>query len=323
MELSELADNAGQLVSFGGSLIMLAFGKAFWVPEVVGDRKIVIRLFGILSAVGIAFLYVQSQVVIDAPRFSFLSLILGVVGCIAGFLFIWERLGLCFRCDDDDNIYIKGLILNREAKKLLAGDREGLSKERADIGEETPNNPVQYFCDSSKDPKFIWTHRSHVAANLLLILTAGIMVVTICLALFSGAVAINQIKVTEKNEKITIELPSDVLFEFAKHSISPKNLSILNQIATEIHSKEVSRIIVEGHTDDKGSDQFNQDLSEKRAKAVAEWLIQSEAMNRKNITSVGYGEKRPLMPKVKPDDIDDPDRRAKNRRVNIILIMAQ
>jgi flagellar motor protein MotB len=75
---------------------------------------------------------------------------------------------------------------------------------------------------------------------------------------------------------------------------------------------------VEGHTDAKGSDAYNQTLSEKRARAVRDWLAARGALP---ITSPiqGWGERRPIAPNLKPDGSDDPAGRQKNRRVEVTL----
>lgn len=77
-------------------------------------------------------------------------------------------------------------------------------------------------------------------------------------------------------------------------------------------------ITVTGHTDGKGTDQYNKSLSGRRANAVKEYLIDQKAIDRKKIKAKGLGAKEPIAKETTPDGQDDPAGRAKNRRVEII-----
>jgi hypothetical protein len=78
-----------------------------------------------------------------------------------------------------------------------------------------------------------------------------------------------------------------------------------------------ARITVTGHTDTKGTEEYNQSLSERRANAVKEYLIDQQAIDRKQITAKGLGEKNPIAKETTPDGKDNPAVRAKSRRVEI------
>ena len=73
------------------------------------------------------------------------------------------------------------------------------------------------------------------------------------------------------------------------------------------------RIEIRGHTDAKGSDSYNQRLSENRAKAVADYLL-SKGINEKRIQSKGYGKSLPI------DTNDTEEGRANNRRVEFKIV---
>lgn len=77
-------------------------------------------------------------------------------------------------------------------------------------------------------------------------------------------------------------------------------------------------ITVTGHTDGKGTEQYNKSLSERRAIAVKEYLIDQQVIDRKKITAKGLGETQHIAKEKTPDGQDDPEGRAKNRRVEII-----
>jgi outer membrane protein OmpA-like peptidoglycan-associated protein len=78
-------------------------------------------------------------------------------------------------------------------------------------------------------------------------------------------------------------------------------------------------VAIEGHTDAKGADAYNQTLSEQRAAAVKQWLVANAQVNGANIATRGWGKTRPVTHNTKPDGSDDPEGRAKNRRVQIIV----
>src|SRR5262249_53365641 len=107
-------------------------------------------------------------------------------------------------------------------------------------------------------------------------------------------------------------------FEFNKAVIKPSSYPILDNIVSILKSRsDVESVRVEGHTDSKGSELYNQRLSEKRAAAVMDYLV-SHGVPREKLTSVGKGESEPIA----PNDIngkDNPAGRAENRRVEFHL----
>jgi outer membrane protein OmpA-like peptidoglycan-associated protein len=93
----------------------------------------------------------------------------------------------------------------------------------------------------------------------------------------------------------------------------------LHQAATIISQKAKGVVRIEGHTDSKGNDAYNQKLSERRANSVKVWLIDKEGLRNVQFATEGFGAKKPVAPNKKPDGSDDPEGRQKNRRVEIIL----
>jgi len=111
----------------------------------------------------------------------------------------------------------------------------------------------------------------------------------------------------------TILSMSDILFEFGKADLKPElreNLSAIGAILQSLLTD--SKIMVEGHTDNVGSAASNQKLSEQRAHAVMQYLIERGiAANR--LQSVGYGLTKPVA------DNKTEEGRAKNRRVELVI----
>ncbi|MDP7239531.1 MAG: OmpA family protein, partial [Candidatus Latescibacteria bacterium] len=74
-----------------------------------------------------------------------------------------------------------------------------------------------------------------------------------------------------------------------------------------------------GHTDSKGSDAYNQKLSEKRALSVKTWLLTNTNISKYLLHTIGLGETQPVAPNEKEDGSDNPEGRAQNRRVEILV----
>jgi outer membrane protein OmpA-like peptidoglycan-associated protein len=128
------------------------------------------------------------------------------------------------------------------------------------------------------------------------------------------------LQVKETATEIRIEINADVLFDFDKATIKPEAASALHNVAEIINEKGKGRAVkIDGYTDSKGSDAYNQKLSERRADSVKAWLTQKEGLSQAKMTTQGFGAKQPVAPNTKPDGSDDPDGRQKNRRVEIVL----
>jgi len=110
----------------------------------------------------------------------------------------------------------------------------------------------------------------------------------------------------------TIISMSDILFETGKANLTADLKTSLAKIAGILLVFRNSRVIVEGHTDNVGSEEYNQGLSEKRAENVMSFLIE-QGVSPSRLRSVGYGLTRPVA------DNETSEGRAKNRRVDLIV----
>ena len=124
-------------------------------------------------------------------------------------------------------------------------------------------------------------------------------------------------KVTER--EIKIELAADVLFDFDKHALRPDAFDSLSKVGAVMKAYPKAAVLIEGHTDAKGADAYNQTLSENRARAVKDWLVKNAAANAGRIATRGWGKAKPLVPNTRPDGSDNPEGRKKNRRVEITV----
>lgn len=117
--------------------------------------------------------------------------------------------------------------------------------------------------------------------------------------------------------EIQISLSGDVLFDFDKWDIRPEAEEPLAKIAKVVTELKKNNMLIEGHTDSKGSDSYNLNLSQKRADSVKNWLLEKGGLGQVKFATKGYGESKPMALNTKPDGSDNPEGRAKNRRVEI------
>jgi outer membrane protein OmpA-like peptidoglycan-associated protein len=121
----------------------------------------------------------------------------------------------------------------------------------------------------------------------------------------------------EKCEK-RLSVAADVLFAFDQSTLTPDAEETLVVLGPKIQEAGVHPIVIEGHTDSIGADQYNQALSERRATTVKDWLVARQIVPAAAGTK-GYGESRPVAPNTKPDGSDDPAGRQRNRRVEVVI----
>jgi outer membrane protein OmpA-like peptidoglycan-associated protein len=124
-------------------------------------------------------------------------------------------------------------------------------------------------------------------------------------------------KVTET--EIRIDLSADVLFDFDKADIKKEAEPSLQKVATVLKANQTAKVSIDGHTDGKGADAYNQTLSEQRAASVKQWLVTNAQVEGANIATRGWGKTKPITHNTRPDGSDDPEGRAKNRRVEIVV----
>lgn len=117
---------------------------------------------------------------------------------------------------------------------------------------------------------------------------------------------------------------SDVLFEFGRAGLTRDARRNVQDIADVLRSPDVAwrRVAVEGHTDSVGSDQANMRLSDQRARSVADGLS-SLGVAPSRLTVQGFGERYPVAQNTWNDGRDNPEGRARNRRVEIVILNEQ
>lgn len=111
-----------------------------------------------------------------------------------------------------------------------------------------------------------------------------------------------------------ILMPTDLLFEFGSDQLAEGARLSLMKLGFLIQKNPNSLFIIEGHTDTIGTERSNLDLSQRRANAVVDWLINSLRLGTDRIQAIGLGESRPL-PNIDPRG--DQVQQSMNRRVEI------
>jgi OOP family OmpA-OmpF porin len=120
--------------------------------------------------------------------------------------------------------------------------------------------------------------------------------------------------VIEQGIRKKIELAAkNVFFETDKYTLLPASFKSLDEVAAILQQNPYLKLDIAGHTDNSGTAEKNQVLSEQRAHAVLEYVIAKPGISKERLSSAGYGSTRPLTTN------DTPEGRAMNRRVEFKL----
>ncbi len=122
--------------------------------------------------------------------------------------------------------------------------------------------------------------------------------------------SIRDAQVRLEQDKVFLTFDSGILFDVNSTTVKPGAMQNLAKVAGVMNRYPQTNITVSGHTDSTGSEQYNQQLSEARARAVANYL-QSQGVSPYRINAVGYGESMPIAGN------DTAAGRQANRRVEI------
>lgn len=127
----------------------------------------------------------------------------------------------------------------------------------------------------------------------------------------------DQVSITADAKGIYVNINNSVLFGKESASVSREGQQVLKTVA-ELINQLGNEIIIEGHTDNiptaYGQYPTNWELSVSRAVSVLRYLTEEEKVSANRLSAVGYGEQRPLVAN------DTPENRARNRRVNIVVV---
>lgn len=145
--------------------------------------------------------------------------------------------------------------------------------------------------------------------------------------------AIDNITIAEDEERDTIEqifyidpivkkkirIPN-VYFAFDKSNVIEFYQKEIDSVVLVLNTNPGYSVEVQGHTDSKGTDEYNEKLAKRRADEVQKFLIKKKAIAANRVVAKSYGEKQPAVPNELPTGEDDPEGRARNRRVEFKVI---
>ena len=121
------------------------------------------------------------------------------------------------------------------------------------------------------------------------------------------------VQVIRQGDDLILNIPSGINFAYNSADVQPQFRQTLDQVAGTLSQYNQTYIDIYGHTDATGSDAYNQQLSERRARSVADYLS-GRGVQPARIATRGYGETQPIASN------DTPEGQAANRRVEIKIV---
>ena len=121
------------------------------------------------------------------------------------------------------------------------------------------------------------------------------------------------VSVQRDGDNINLIMPGNITFLTASHDLNANFYEVLDSIYLVLQEFNQTVIVVAGHTDSRGSDEYNQSLSERRASSVSTYLM-GKGLIEARIEAVGFGEIHPIA------DNTSPEGQALNRRVELSLL---
>lgn len=121
------------------------------------------------------------------------------------------------------------------------------------------------------------------------------------------------VSVTRNGDNIVLNMPSNITFATDQSDIKPRFYETLNTVAIVLKEFNKTMVDVNGHTDSDGADDYNEELSQRRADSVAQYLI-SQRLNPERFEVKGIGERQPIASNASASG------KAQNRRVEIEIV---
>ena len=151
-------------------------------------------------------------------------------------------------------------------------------------------------------------HKDYLFKSQTLSVSAG-KETTLNLSLVSRP-KVSQVLLTSREVKIGTQ----VVFTPNSADIDPRSSGLLSEVADVLaRNPQVKRVQVQGHTDNRGDPAHNRELSQRRAEAVAQWLVNA-GVDPARLEAKGFGDEQPLAPNITAEN------RARNRRVQFVIL---
>lgn len=151
------------------------------------------------------------------------------------------------------------------------------------------------------------------------ILGMGVMIAVLTACMHASGLKYSQVKMLQKegfqltDEGWTLALSAQILFDFNSSEVKQENQAEIVTLAKNLQKYDLSRVKIIGHTDNVGSEEYNQKLSEQRAQGVTDIFVKA-GYQTQNIETIGRGMSQPVV------DNDTEEHRAGNRRVAIVIV---
>lgn len=116
-----------------------------------------------------------------------------------------------------------------------------------------------------------------------------------------------------KNFETQDKIPSNLLFDFDQSELKSDVIESLDQLSNDLNQYDGAKVSIVGHTDNEGEEDYNQKLSEDRAKEVQSYLEKKVNQEKIHMEIAGYGETKPVATN------ETEEGRTENRRVEIIV----
>ena len=130
---------------------------------------------------------------------------------------------------------------------------------------------------------------------------------------------VQETKTLSAGEAITAVFTIDIKFNYDKYELTEDCLKDIEIIYSTYKQHKEAYIEVFGHTDSKGSESYNKELSQLRADAIKKHLV-NKGIPKDQIITKAFGQEQPLAPNINPDGSDNPEGRSKNRRTEVKIV---
>ncbi|UCG43775.1 MAG: OmpA family protein [candidate division WOR-3 bacterium] len=176
----------------------------------------------------------------------------------------------------------------------------------------TVSFPNSGLADTQNDPETgVYMAEIPVGSYAVKVTSEGYLAQTAAVVLQKDKPLVKDFELVAEGMSITLR---GVYFDFDKATIKPESRPALEDAAKILNENPDIRVEIQGHTDSKGSNEYNQNLSERRAQSVVNFLVTQLSIDRARLVARGYGEVMPIA----TNDTDEG--RALNRRVEFFIL---
>ena len=183
-------------------------------------------------------------------------------------------------------IRLEGMVMNQKTQEFVEATVKISSQQQLLTTEETSKDQGVYTTELPQ-PK---TYHLAVSAEGFLAKNDSIQVN----AVESDTIIFKDIFLDPLEVGLSVRL-NNIFFDYNKTTLRSESFAELDKVVEMLETNETLYIEIGGHTDDRGSDNYNEQLSQGRAEAVRQYLVEKK-IEQDRVTAVGYGESQPEVP---------------------------